>query len=131
MDQTNRPPNGADELGKVANQLRQYICDAMLDRETIREVLPYFDEMSGAQTVSLRQYQRWVSRLRNHEFADEWVLAITAKKLRIPIIVVPKESAWVLQTHPDPTLHGLLSVEANHPIYLGNDDVHYVYLHKL
>ena len=70
MDQANRPPNGADQLGDVANQLRQYICDAMLDRETIREVLPYFAEMSGAQTVSLQQYQRWVSRLRNHEFAD-------------------------------------------------------------
>ena len=131
MDQANRPPNGADQLGDVANQLRQYICDAMLDRETMREVLPYFAEMSGAQTVSLQQYQRWVSRLRNHEFADELVLAITAKKLRIPIIVVPKESAWVLQTHPDLTLHGLLGVEANHPIYLGNDDIHYAYLHKL
>ena len=86
----------------------------------MREFLPYFAEMSGAQTVSLQQYQRWVSRLRNHEFADELVLAITAKELRIPIIVVPKESAWVLQTHPDPALHGLLGVEANRPMYLGS-----------
>ena len=122
MNSEKRHKEGDDQLGQVANLLRQYICDAMLQSETMQEVLPYFAEMSGSDSVTFDDYRRWVARLRNHEFADELVVAITAKKLRIPIVVVPSNADWVLQTHPDISLHHQLRVESANPIYLGTCD---------
>jgi hypothetical protein len=114
-----RPDNGLDRLGDIANQLRQYMCNVLLEREMIQELLPYFAEMSGSQSVTYNHYQKWVKRLRTYEFADELVLAVTARKLRMLISVIPKEASWLVRTHPDVSLHGGLGIDETEPLYLG------------
>ena len=114
-----RPNNGRDRLGDIANQLRQYMCGVLLEKEMIQELLPYFAEMSDSQSVAYSHYQRWVKRLRTYEFADELVLAVTARKLRVLISVIPKDASWIVRTHPDVSLHGELGIDETEPLYLG------------
>ena len=85
----------------------------------IQELLPYFAEMSGSHRVTYTHYQKWVTRLRTYEFADELVLAVTARKLRMLISVIPKDASWLVRTHPDVSLHGELGIDETEPLYLG------------
>jgi hypothetical protein len=86
----------------------------------IQELLPYFAEMTGSQQVTWIHYQKWISRLRKYEFADELVLAVTAKKLRMLISVIPKEASWLVRSHPDVSLYGELGIDEAEPLYLGH-----------
>ena len=113
-------------MGEAADQLRQYICNALLERNTMREILPYFAELSGSTTVSLRHYKSWVAKLRYSEFADELVVAVTAQKLGVPIVVIPAVPEWKIQTHPHPDLHAHLAINSNDAIYLG-----FLHVHKI
>jgi hypothetical protein len=83
------------------------MCDVLLEREMIQELLPYFAEMSGSQSVTYNHFQRWV----NNECADELVLAVTARKLRMLISVIPKDASWLVRTHPDVSFHGDLGID--------------------
>ena len=114
-----RPDNGGDSLGGIANQLRQYMCGVLLEKEMIQELLPYFAEMSGSPAVTYAHYRQWVDRLRKYEYADELVLAVTARKLRMFISVIPKDASWLVRTHPDVSLHGELGIDETEPLYLG------------
>ena len=116
---SHRPDQGLDTLGHIANQLRQYICDVLLEREMIQELLPYFADMSGSITVTYNHYIKWVDKLRTYEFADELVLAVTARKLLMLISVIPKDASWLVRTHPDVSLHGTLGIDEADPLYLG------------
>ncbi len=58
------------------------------------------------------------------EFADELVVAVTAQKLGVPIVVIPAVPEWKIQTHPHPDLHAHLSIDSNDAIYLGCLHVH-------
>jgi hypothetical protein len=62
------------------------MCDVLLEREMIQELLPYFAEMSGSQSV-------------------------TARKLRMLISVIPKDASWLVRTHPDVSFHGDLGID--------------------
>ena len=113
-----------DELGKLANDLRQAICDVMDEPRTVAEMLPFFAQQAESEKVTYAQFESWKKALRKSEYADELVLALTAKELGLCIAVVPKMSDWVIRWHPP---REGLSVQDS-VIYLGNDDLHYVCL---
>ena len=70
-------------------------------------------------------YTRWVQKLATKEYADELVAISVALELGIRITVIPYTpptalAPWATMTYgPE---------NANVVIYLGNNDVHYVYL---
>ena len=88
----------------------------------MKQVLPYFAEMSGGYLKDLNQYYHWVEKLRKVEFADELVVAVTAQKLNVPIVVVPENPDWVIQTHPDPSTGAHPEVDFSNSVYLGNSN---------
>ena len=82
----------------------------------------------GAQRTE-QLYERWVAKLALKEYADELVVLAVALELSIRIVVIPytPESAflpWAIPTY-GPTG---AAQDASRTIYLGNNDVHYVYL---
>ena len=77
---------------------------------------------SGAP--SLGDYKKWVRRVAFSEFADELIVAAAAAELCIKITVVP-------YTPPDAATPWKITeygVASRGHVYLGNDDVHYVWL---
>ena len=121
-----------DALGEIANELRLAVCDAMEKPEVIVELLPFFAKHASNEKVTYEHFKRWRMSLRTQEYADELVLALTAKELGVQIVVVPKEKDWKIQRYPRENAdeqHRRVSDRESNTIYLGNDDRHYVYLH--
>ena len=93
-------------------------------------LFPAFASLSSpSQPRTLIHYKAWVTKLGQTEYADELVLAAVARELKLRIVVVPwtpKDAAapWVISSYPD--------VDEGDPqlptIYVGNNDVHYVWL---
>lgn len=80
--------------------------------------------------ATLTDYKRWVSRVAKNEFADELVLAATAKCLDLDVVVLTytpagSDSQWV----PWRSQVEVANAEQMR-ILLGNDDVHYVLIHS-
>ena len=74
-------------------------------------------------------YERWVAKLAFKEYADELVVVAVALELSIRIVVIPytRESAlhpWAIPTYGSTDV----AQNARTTIYLGNNDIHYVYL---
>ena len=72
-----------------------------------------------------QMYLRWVQKLATREYADELVLLCVAMELGVRITVIPytppvANAPWAI------TAYG--PEGADHVLYLGNNDVHYVYL---
>ena len=78
---------------------------------------------------TLAQYKTWVHKVGENEFADELILAVVARELQIRIVVVPwtpsnSDSVWAISSYPEQS-----QGDPDMPvIYLGNNDVHYVWL---
>ena len=77
-------------------------------------------------------YRKWVRRLSTSEYADELVVMAAALELRIRICCIPYTPAsavspWAPSTYGVAALPG----SAGGVIYLGNNDVHDVYLSPL
>ena len=74
-------------------------------------------------------YERWVAKLAFKEYADELVVVAVALELSIRIVVIPYTPESALRPWAIPT-YGSTGVaqDAGRTIYLGNNDVHYVYL---
>ena len=76
---------------------------------------------------SEEMYARWVEKLATREWADELVVVSVALELGVRITVIPytpplQNVQWVIRPYgPE---------DAEHVLYLGNNDVHYVYLSK-
>ena len=74
-------------------------------------------------------YERWVAKLAFKEYADELVVLAVAVELSIRIIVIPytPESAFLPLAIP---MYGSTGASqgGRGTIYLGSNDVHYVYL---
>ena len=82
--------------------------------------------LAGSRTLA--DYRRWVARIAEHEYADELVVAAVAKEMQVKIVVVPytpraAEDMWALSQYERDN-----SDSDARTIYLGNDDVHYVWL---
>jgi hypothetical protein len=74
-------------------------------------------------------YKKWVDRLATDEFADELILVAVAIEMKIRIVCVPFTPAtatrqWVIATYQDAA--SVIPDDRN--IYVGNNDVHYVWL---
>ena len=74
-------------------------------------------------------YQRWVDKLASKEYADELVLVAVAMELSIRLAVIPHTPPSAVAPWTIPT-YGSIDVpqDGSNTIYLGNNDVHYVYL---
>lgn len=113
-----------DELGILANDLRQAICNAMDEQRTTAEMLPFFAKHAVSEKVSFADFTAWKKGLRRDQYADELVLALTAKELGLRIAVIPSCNEWLIRWHPRDEGAGM----NESVIYLGNDDRHYVCL---
>ena len=124
-------------LGLFAEALRQYFCSgptAVLMRPDVKEkIYAAFASLAvcGAQRTE-QLYERWVAKLSFKEYADELVVLAVALELSIRIVVIPytPESAFLPWAIPTYGSTGPAQ-DASRTIYLGNNDVHYVYLHAL
>jgi hypothetical protein len=123
-------------LGKLAATLRHHFCAGpspvllrlgMMDR--------IFQAFAGLQedgpTRTLQMYKRWVEKLATREFADELVVVAVAMELKIAIVCVPHTpqeaaSQWVVSTYQDSDS----AIPHDRMIYLGNNDVHYMWLSR-
>ena len=75
------------------------------------------------------RYDSWVTKLATREFADELVLLCVASELKIRIVCIPYTpgtalDSWAISMY-DPAN---LGDGHSNTIYLGNNDVHYMYL---
>jgi len=85
-------------------------------------------ESNGVQRTELL-YERWVQKLATKEYADELVVLAVALELSIRIVIIPytpesASSPWAIPTYGSTAA----APDAGRTIYLGNNDVHYVYL---
>ena len=121
------------ELGNLALELRTHMCFgaecAMLKPEIRDDIYQAFAVLgSSGPTRTLELYKAWVSRLAATEFADELVVLATALWLKVRIVIVPwndpLQSTWKISTYPPPQKRTNMWPT----VYLGNEDVHYVWL---
>ena len=124
-------------LGLLAEALRQHLCfgpTAVLLRADIKEKIYLAFASLAVQGVQRQQrteqhYERWVAKLAFKEYADELVVLAVALELAIRIVVVPYTPASALAPWAIPTYGATGALQdASRTIYLGNNDVHYVYL---
>ena len=140
-----------DALGQLAFSLRQHFCGrvgmenldgppqsvtgevcVMRRPAMLRRFFPAFALLGLSSNLGARPmdaYKTWVRRVRDHEFADELIVAAAAIELGIRLVCIPytpatAASAWSISQyqprHAETAEHRV--------IYLGNNDVHYVWL---
>ena len=81
----------------------------------------------------MQDYKAWLSRVAVREFADEIILAAVALHLRVWIVVVPftpptARQSWALTEYPHQNVRNQLQIDASRRIFIGSNDVHYVWL---
>ena len=123
-------------LGLCAEALRCYFCsgpDAVLLKPNIRAKLyPSFAALGKNGPVRTEaMYKQWVERLATKEYADELILLAVAMELSIRLVVIPytpqsSDRPWAITSYAPPAMEKVGSIT----IYLGNNDVHYVYLSR-
>ena len=123
-------------LGLCAEALRSYFCagpDSVLLKPNIRAKLyPAFAALGNngpARTEAM--YKQWVEKLDTREYADELVLLAVALELPVRLVVIPytpqsSDRPWVITSYGAPGM----GLDGTRTIYLGNNDVHYVYLSR-
>ena len=121
-------------LGLCAAALRHHFCfgpTAVLMRADVKnKIYPAFASLAVRGPQRTEQiYERWVAKLAFKEYADELVVVAVALELSIRIVVIPYTPESALRPWAIPT-YGSTGVaqDARRTIYLGNNDVHYVYL---
>ena len=83
----------------------------------------------GGPARTEQLYTRWVQRLATAEYADELVVLAVTLELPVRVVVIPYTPAFALQPWP-PSVYGAAALTQNgrRTAYLGNNNVHYVYL---
>ena len=120
-----------DALGSMADFLRGYACNAMMEDGGVQRWMPWFAHLSGAANAprgggaSIAHYRNHVRALRSREFADHLNLIQLAEMFEVEIVVIPmtplgSNVPWAI-TKTNPT-------SSQHRILLGNNDMHYVWL---
>ncbi len=105
--------------------------DAALLRDDMKETI--YGAFAGLEansvTRTLPAYKNWVEKLATKEYADELVVIACAIELDVTIICVPHTPAgspdqWAISIYkPTHT-----ETREDRTIYLGNNDVHYMWL---
>ena len=72
--------------------------------------------------ATIAAYHAWLQRTKAWEFADQLHLSRISRVLRLWIKILPVNNGWVASDM------NLAAVGADCRIYLGNDNVHYVWL---
>ena len=133
---------GNDDFGEVAKQLRVLVTgsDGYLRGETqMRTFGIAFAALQASapasQGATTESYNRWLDKVSVNEFADELILAATAEYLKLCIVIVPytpptAESQWAISEHPCTEARQEQNIDETRMIVLGNNDVHYVWLHR-
>ena len=130
-------------LGLCAEALRNYFCagqDAVLLKPKIQAKI--YDAVAALGNVEAvveahgpvrteTLYKQWVKRLATKEYADELILLAVAMELSIRLVVIPytpqsSDRPWVTTSYGP----AVMEQEDSKTIYLGNNDVHYVYLSR-
>ena len=108
----------------------------MLTPEVMSQYAPIFaacDSVYGDKdrSATLASYKDWINKVSRIEFADELILAAVAKILGVCITTVPHtplgDDMWAIAQHPLEEQWAAASITDE--IVMGNDDVHYVWLH--
>jgi hypothetical protein len=129
-----RRPSGSAAVGRLAAQLRSIFCagdsSVMRQREMVRRWFPAFAALNPNDAPrTMRDYCLWLQDVATCGFADELVVAAVATFLSIKIVVVPftpprSVARWKISEYQPPGE----SVPMSRTIFLGNDDLHYVWL---
>jgi hypothetical protein len=95
----------------------------------IYEAFACLEQDGAARTLS--GYRHWVQSLATREYADELVLIAVALELKVRIVCVPFTppealDLWAISSYPDADSSAQMSCH----IYLGNNDVHYMWLSR-
>jgi hypothetical protein len=101
----------------------------MLRREVMEKVYAAFaglEASSGTRTLAM--YKIWVEKLSTKEYADELVVLACAAEFNVKLVCVPHTpgggAEWQIFGYAPP--HE--DVPEDRTIYLGNNDVHYMWL---
>ena len=120
-------------VATFAVQLRHHMCfgdgAAMLKSYIRDSIYQAFAALGvGGPPRTLQSYKCWVAKLASNEFADELVVLATAMELNVRIVCVPYtppgRTPWQISRYPPEGV----DVISGATIYLGNDNVHYVWL---
>ena len=124
----------------LADRLRQYFCadgTGLLHQPVeMQKWLPAFAALTpAARAVTPRDYKTWLARVAVNEFEDEIIMAAVAMHLRIWVVVVPFTPAtapreWVITEYPHATVRERPGIDHTRRVFLGNNDVHYVWLRR-
>ena len=127
-------PSGSDQVGRLAAQLRRLFCggesSVMRQHDMVRRWFPAFAALSPNDAPrTMADYRRWLQDVASRGFADELVVAAVAMFLRIKIVVVPftpRHSAarWRISEYQPPGE----PLPMSRTLFLGNNDLHYVWL---
>ena len=117
-------------LGLVAEAIRTLFCgceSAVLLRADVKaRIYPAFASLDVfGPRRSEQTYAAWVQKLATREYADELVVLCVAMELGIRITIIPYTPPNAVAQWA-PSTYGPEGAES--VIYLGNNDVHYVYL---
>ena len=120
-------------VGRLAYRLRQYMCagaEPVLLRYTMMSKIYAAFASLGADTNvrNLDTYKNWVHKLATKEYADELVIIACALELHIHIVCIPHTPSglvqWQISNYQPPGLQ----LPDEKTIFLGNNDVHYMWL---
>lgn len=128
------PATRRSVLGRLAVSLRLYFCSgptAVLMRADVKHRIYAAFALLGVGGVQRTEllYAHWVQKLASKEYADELVLLAVALELSIRIVIIPYTPADASRPWAIPTYGSTgAAPDAGRSIYLGNNDVHFVYL---
>lgn len=121
-------------VGRFAYRLRQHMCagvqPVMLRHTMMTKIYAAFASLGGRDTDgrNLEAYKNWVQKLATKEYADELVVIACALELRVCIVCVPHTpnglTHWKITRYQPPGEQ----LPEGKTIYLGNNDVHYMWL---
>ncbi len=124
-------------LGQFALRLREYMCggsDCVMLRQDMKEKLhgAFAGLAANGPPPTLAMYHKWVGRLATKEYADELVVVACSLELKVQIVCIPwtpsdAQTQWKISTYQPPGW----SEPSDATVYLGNNDVHSMWLTSL
>ena len=121
-------------VGRLAYRLRQYMCagaqPAMLRQSMMTKIYAGFAGLGDGDMGirNLDTYKNWVQKLATKEYADELVVVACALELRIRIVCIPHTpnglTRWKISYYQPPGAQ----LPDGKTVFLGNNDVHYMWL---